>query len=155
MKYNDADESSTVVNIPLRLAYYIYKGLAIEPEMLLTIISSGGETSTGIRASGNICYNFDLKGIVVPFVLAGAGYGNGLEFLGYTTDLETGITSLQFGAGVKILMNKVAAIRLEYRFLSYSGKKEYSYSEWGWTYSYTEDYGRNDHKVMVGISIFL
>jgi opacity protein-like surface antigen len=155
LKYNDADDSTTVVNIPLRLACYIYTGLAVEPEVLLTIVSNGNDSTTGIMASGNICYNFDLKGIAVPFILAGAGYGNGQELVGYTTDLETGILALQFGVGVKLLLNNTAAVRLEYRYLNYSGKKEYIYSLWGGAYSYTVDYGRSDQKFMVGISIFL
>jgi len=156
VKYKDADGSTTVVNIPLRVGFYVFKGLAFEPEIILTFSSWGGdETNTAVLGSGNLSYNFSLKGNVVPFILAGAGYGNGQELLGIASDLETGILALHLGAGIKVLFNKTAAIRLEYRFTNYSGEKEYTYSFWGWSYSYTEDYGRSDHKFMVGISIFL
>ena len=155
VKYKDADESTTMINIPLRVAFYIYKGLAIEPEMLLTLISYDEDSTTGILASGNLSYNFVIKGNAVPFILAGVGYGNGQELLGFTSDLETGIMALHFGAGIKLLFSQAAAIRLEYRFINYSGEKIETYSYWGHTYSYTLDYGRNDHKIMLGISIFL
>lgn len=156
VKYKGADDSTTVINVPLRVGFYIFKGLAFEPELTLTFSSSGGgESNTAVLGSGNLSYSFILQGNVVSFILAGAGYGNGQELLGFASDLETGILALHAGAGVKVLINETAAIRLEYRFTNYSGEKEYTYSFWGWSYSYTADYGRSDHKVMVGISIFL
>lgn len=156
VKYKDADESTTLINVPLRVGIYIFKGLAFEPELTLTFSSYGGnESNTAVLGSGNLSYNFSLQGNVVPFILAGAGYGNGQELLGFASDLETGILALHLGAGVKVLFNDTAAIRLEYRYTNYSGEKEHTYSFWGWSYSYTTDYGRSDHKVMVGISIFL
>lgn len=148
VKYKDSTESSTIVNLPIRVGIFLYKGLALEPEVVLTIPDQG---SAGILALVNLAYNFNVKGKLVPFILAGAGYGNGQEMLNFVGNMDTGITALNVGAGVKFLVSDSAAIRLEYRFVSYSGKKTETYSSWTYTY----DYGRTDHKILIGISLFL
>jgi len=152
IKHDDDSAAMTILNVPLRFGVFLYKGLELEPEFVLTIPDSSKYTA--ILASLNVAYNFISQGKFVPFILAGAGYGNGQQTLDFGNDLETGIFALNAGAGLKILMGDSAAIRVEYRFVRYSGKRTYSYTGYGYTYAWTEDYGRTDHRFFAGLSLF-
>jgi hypothetical protein len=152
IKYDEDSASTTILNVPLRFGIFIYKGLELEPEFVLTIPDS--IKATAILASLNVAYNFISQGKIVPFVLLGAGYGNGEQTLDFGNDLEMGIFALNAGAGLKILMGDSAAFRVEYRFVRYSGKRTYSYTYYGYTESWTEDYGRTDHRIFAGLSLF-
>ena len=44
IKYKDAEDSNTVFNLSLRLGFFIFKGLEIEPELFLTIPDETEET---------------------------------------------------------------------------------------------------------------
>lgn len=158
VKYKDASESSSILNVPVRFGVYLVKGLEFEPEVLLTIpMSSGGADNTGIIFLGNLAYNFRISETVVPFVLAGGGYGNAEEFYSaaFKAGQDVGIAVVDAGVGVKFLFGKTAALRLEYRFINYSGSKTVTgHYWWGETYTETYDYGRTDNKVFTGISIF-
>jgi hypothetical protein len=134
----EGDDTQTVFNFPVRFGIFVYKGLEIEPELLLTIPEESA--STGIIAVGNLVYNIKLSGGAVPFVLGGAGYGNAFPFFCAALDWDETVTVLNFGAGVKLLVGDSAALRLEYRFSQYSesggGEK------------------RTDHNFMLGVSLF-
>lgn len=147
IKMNDG-ETETLVNIPLRIGYYIYRGLEIEPEFLLTIPEDSEET--GYLILGNLVYNFKVSENLIPFILAGGGYGNGTRFFDAVFDSDMGITVLNFGVGMKYLVGDSAAIRTEYRFTKYSGEE----TETGYWGTYTYEYDRTDNNVFVGVSIF-
>jgi hypothetical protein len=134
----EGEENQTVFNVPVRLGFFIYKGLEIEPELLLTIPEESD--STGIIAVGNLVYNFKLSGKAVPFVLGGAGYGNAYPFFCAAFDWDDSVTVLNFGAGIKLLVGDSAALRLEYRF------SQYSESSGGDK--------RTDNNFMLGVSLF-
>jgi hypothetical protein len=134
----EGEENQTVFNVPVRFGFFVYKGLEIEPEVLLTIPEESD--STGIIAVGNLVYNFKLSGGAVPFILGGAGYGNAYPFFCAAFDWDETVKVLNFGAGIKLLAGDSAALRLEYRFSQYSesggGDK------------------RTDNNFMLGVSIF-
>jgi opacity protein-like surface antigen len=113
-KFSDSTESTTVFNFPVRVGYYIWKGLEIEPEIMYTKFEG---SDAGYLLSGNAAYNFKVPGSIVPFVLAGVGFGNGFTFAGVAEgDSQMNAFALQFGAGAKLLVGSSAALRLEYRF---------------------------------------
>jgi hypothetical protein len=139
-KFSGDTESTTLLNIPLRVGYYVWKGLEIEPEIILT--KPKGE-DTGYLLNANFAYNFKTAGSLQPFVLAGVGFGNGFTVAPYVIgDSEFNATVLNFGGGVKYLVGSSAAIRAEYRYshnhLSYSGFSE----------------NLNTHMFLMGVSVF-
>jgi hypothetical protein len=141
-------ETNTSINIPLRIGYYIFRGLEIEPEFLLTIPEESEDTGYFILV--NLVYNFKASEKLMPFVLAGGGYGNGYTAYSLVFDWDMGVTALNAGAGIKYLVGDSAALRIEYRFTKYSGEEVKSYT-WG---SYTEEIDRTDNNILVGISLF-
>ena len=148
IKYKDADDSASAFNLALRFGYYLFKGLQIEPELFLTIPDESEDT--GYLFIGNLAYNFRTSEKLILFVLGGAGYGNGQRIFSWIWDLDTGITVLNFGAGMKHLISDSAALRIEYRFSQYSGEK----TETSWWGTYTEEHDRTDHNILLGLSVF-
>ncbi len=133
-----SDETETWINIPLRIGFFVYKGLEIEPELFLTIPTDESEY-TGILFLGNISYNFKASKRAIPFILGGFGIGNGPQSFSMAWDWEESITALNFGAGIKYIVGNSAAIRIEYRFTSYSAEGEHF---------------RTDNNIYLGVSIF-
>jgi len=113
-KFSDSTGSYTVWNLSLRLGYFVWKGLEIEPEVMLQKFE---ESDLAYSLCGNLAYNFKTSGNLVPFVLAGAGIGNGFS-VGPIIEGDSGVTAflLNFGGGVKYVIGNSGAIRLEYRF---------------------------------------
>jgi opacity protein-like surface antigen len=123
-------ETDTYFQVPVRVGFFLWKGLEFEPELLFiyskwkdyddtgALWDSGHDT--GYILSGNLLYNFMLKSAprMIPFVLAGYGFGNGdLEGLDIDQwDDGNKTTLLNLGAGIKYLFGNIAALRLEYRF---------------------------------------
>jgi opacity protein-like surface antigen len=162
-KYNYGDgytETDSIFNIPLRLGYFIWKGLEFEPELMMTSYHdkyvgpgfSDTSHSTGWLLSGNLLYNFTLNKSprMLPFILAGYGFGNGFPVGGNIYRYETGAKSscLNLGVGLKYLFGNIAALRLEYRFLG--GRVKYPIGEG--TGNYTDKF--NQHGLFVGLSLF-
>jgi opacity protein-like surface antigen len=128
--YDDGwKETYTVIQTPLRIGFFLWKGLEFEPELLLaserykeyddTGALKYSDHETGYILSGNVLYNFKMKSPrMIPFVLAGYGFGNGdLEGIDIDQwDVNTKTTLLNLGAGVKYLFGNIAAFRFEYRF---------------------------------------
>ncbi len=137
-KYEGGD-THTWINIPLRIGFFVYKGLEIEPELFLTMPTEDTDY-TGILVMGNISYNFKGSKKLVPFILGGAGIGNGPQAFSSVSDGGRRFTAINFGAGIKCFVGDSAAIRIEYRFIKYSD--EYGYSD------------RTDNNIYLGVSIF-
>jgi opacity protein-like surface antigen len=128
--YDDGwKETYTVIQTPLRIGFFLWKGLELEPELFLaaerykeyddTGVLKYSDHQTGYILSGNLLYNFKMKSSrMIPFVLAGYGFGNG-DLEGIDVDQwDTGAKTslLNFGAGVKYMFGNIAAFRFEYRF---------------------------------------
>lgn len=143
-KPSDDDDSLTTVNVPVRLGFMVARGLELEAEALLSHLSFGeGDDSTGVIGALHLLYHFRTGGSTVPYLLAGGGYGTGIEFLGLASD-EDEVGVLRAGAGFKTFFSRRASLRGEYRFTHYlvSGDE------------FQGDRSVNDHKVLVGISLW-
>ena len=141
-KISGDSNSESILILPVRFGYYIWKGLEIEPELALSKFSPGGHVDFNL--SGNLAYNFKTSGEFVPFLLAGAGFGNGYA-AGPVVSSGTDITAtlLNFGGGVKYVLGKMAAIRAEYRYTHNRLEKGSSLIQ-----------NLNLHQFFVGIAIF-
>lgn len=146
-EYGDGySDSWTVLNVPVRFGWYVWKGLAIEPEIIMTIPISESKGETSYFAGVNIAYNFKTKGKLVPFIGGSAGIGNGIPYMGWVEG-DSGDKVTAFGglAGVKYLLGNIAAIRAEYRLLRYN-----------WNDDVDPDYDETGtiHQILIGLSIF-
>ena len=124
------------------------QGFEIEPEILL-MLSSGSDPVYVLN--GNISYNFLTAGKTVPFILAGYGLANTVPFFGVPllrTDFVVGVLNL--GGGVKAFVREDIAVRVEYRYQTFSGEGETTISS---SYSYTHKVDVRMHTVQFGISI--
>jgi hypothetical protein len=114
MKSSGDTESYTFLSLPLRVGYYIWKGLEFEPELILMKFDDG---DAAYNLNGNLSYNFNTSGRLKPFLLAGAGFGNGVAYGAIVEgDPDLNATLLNFGGGVKYVIGTSGAIRLEYRY---------------------------------------
>jgi opacity protein-like surface antigen len=150
LKEKDERDSLTVFNLPLRGGYFVTDRLSLEAELLTTRLSSGRETNTGVLFSGSALFHFNTRGRTTPFLLAGLGIGNAVEYLSLAADADTTVTALHGGLGLKTFLGRHAAFRGEYRFSRYSGTKESGVNP----FAREDDVGANVHKVFVGISLF-
>jgi hypothetical protein len=114
IKVSGSTDSDTFLSLPVRVGYYILKGLELEPELMLAKFD---HNDVAFNLNGNLSYNFKTSGQLVPFLLAGAGFGNGVA-LGVLVEggTSTNATLLNAGGGVKYVIGNSGAIRLEYRF---------------------------------------
>jgi hypothetical protein len=140
-KFSDSTDSDSVLSLPLRLGYFVWKGLEIEPEVMLMKFS-GSEAA--YHVSANLAYNFKVPGQVVPFVLGGVGVGNGFS-AGPLVEGDTDVNAflINAGGGIKYVIGKAGAIRVEYRFtsnrLSQTGFPSETVSS---------------HQIFIGVSLF-
>jgi len=140
-KFSGDTESEYVLNLPIRAGYYVWKGLEIEPELMLTKFKG---SDTGVVFNANLAYNFKTSGRLKPFLLAGFGFGNGMPVANLVEgDSSITATIINGGAGVKYLVGNSAAIRLEYRYTHDHLKYEGGFSE-----------NLNIHQMLVGVSVF-
>lgn len=159
-EYNYESEyySYSVLNLPVRLGFFLWKGLELEPELMFTWIyenNSGWipQHYTGYLLSGDLLYNFNKKpsSRILPFILAGYGIGNGIPYAG-TVDIFYfpihRVTTLNLGAGLKLLFGNTAALRLEYRFRKLRYKLGYAEDD-------LSSYTAGHHGIYLGLSLFL
>ena len=145
--------------MPFRLGIFLWKGLELEPELLLTAEKYksydpdgdlvGSDHQTGYILSGNFLYNFKLgkSPRLIPFALAGFGFGNG-DLEGTDVDLyDTGAKTslLNLGGGIRYMFGNIGALRLEYRLRTGHIK----YTDEG-TYTDKVSY----HQLLLGLSLF-
>ncbi len=102
--------------------------------------------SVGALVSGHLLCHFQPAARTTPFLLAGAGIGNGREILGVVADSGTTIKAFHAGGGIKTFLSRRAAIRLEYRFTHASGSDNGD--------PFRDATRVNTHRVFVGISVF-
>lgn len=147
VKEKGDDESTEVLNVPVRFGYFLSKNFEIEPELTLTMPDESDQTGYLIMA--NLLCNFHAAGNAIPFLLAGAGYGNAMNSFSLAFDQDMGITAYNFGAGLKVFLNRFVALRAEYRFIKYSGEKNESDNGW----NYRREVNTNIHNFLIGFSI--
>jgi hypothetical protein len=148
-KYEYADgfsSSFTILNVPVRFGWFVWKGLEIEPELTMTIPIGEDNGDMAYFLGTNLAYNFKTSGKLVPFVGGSAGFGNGIPYLGFV-DGGSGQRISAFGglAGVKYLLGNIAALRAEYKLLFYT---------WKDTDFPDDDLTGTIHQVLIGLSVF-
>jgi len=136
VKFRD-QKTETLINIPIRLGFFVFKGFEIEPELFLTIPE---HEDLGYLLLANVSYNFKASNKFIPFILAGGGYGNSEQSFSVVYDYGVDIFAINLGGGIKYLVSDSAAIRMDYRFTKYLAE------------GYWLD--RTDNNVFFGLSIF-
>jgi hypothetical protein len=113
-KFEGDTESTTLVSLPLRIGFFLWRGLELEPELMAMKFEND---DFDYQLSGNLSYNFKLGGQVVAFILGGAGFGNAFS-AGPLIEGATGLHAflINAGAGFKVLIGQSGAVRIEYRF---------------------------------------
>ena len=144
-KLDEDEDTFSYMNIPVRLGWFIWKGLEVKPELQLFIPMGDYEGDTTYFLSGRLLYNFKTAGKLVPFIAGGGGYGNGFPIFGILQgDKDTRVTAYGGGAGVRYLIGNIAAVRAEYNFVRFRMEDTvWDYVEKG-----------NAHRFFVGLSIF-
>lgn len=151
-KFSYESDSTTVFNLPLRAGYYIWKGLEIEPELMLTKAEGA---DAGFILAANLAYNFNLKGNLRPFVLAGIGFGNGFTVANIAEgDSDVNATVVNLGLGIKYLIGNSAALRLEYRYTHDHMKYDYVIEAITIQQAENGTENVNSHQILAGVSIF-
>jgi opacity protein-like surface antigen len=146
-EYSDGfSDSYTILNVPVRFGWFVWKGLEIEPELTMTIPFGQDKGDMTYFLGANLAYNFKTSGRLVPFVGGSVGFGNGIPYLGWVDGGSGQKTSAYGGlAGVKYLLGNIAAIRVEYKLLLYTWK-DADYPD--------DDETGTIHQILVGLSIF-
>jgi opacity protein-like surface antigen len=146
---NDTDEQSAGLwNIPVRVGYFLTKWLEVEPEIMLTKTDYYQTIPEpwSYLASLNIAANFLRPNRVIPFILAGAGFGNGFPLMGSVSGAShMDSFAVNLGGGLKFFIIPSAALRLEYRFSHY----RMSYALFNETSTANADL----HQVLIGVSL--
>jgi hypothetical protein len=142
VSFSQSGESSqTVLNIPITVGYFVWKGLEIQPELMLTKFK-GDDAAYLVNL--NVAYNFLMKKKLVPYVLAGFGLGNGFSYVGVvegSSDINS--TAMNLGAGAKYLVGTAAAFHAELRY-TYYHFTETGFPSWNY----------NTFQLFTGISLF-
>lgn len=147
-----SESSQAFFSLAMRPGIFLANGLELEPEFLWTAIE-GREPALSLV--GNLAYNFGIpRSRVIPFILAGYGAANGLprfeRMIGKSTN-DLDISLWDIGTGVKFMISRQAALRVEYRFQQFA----YEMSQEVFTAQVTEKYTWDVHNVFLGFSVFL
>jgi len=111
-KQLDTDNKVSVLTIPVRFGWFIYRGLEIEPEVQLNS-ADGGRLNYFLQ--GNLIYNFKAPLNLVPFIGPFAGFGSENPVIGIGGSEGAKVSAFGGIIGVRCLMGKSAALRAEYR----------------------------------------
>ncbi len=140
-------DSTTLLNVPVRLGVMVANRLELEGEILVTHGSFGDDGDTGVVGAVHVLYHFRTGGNTVPYLLAGGGIGTGFEYAGLATNGDRSVTALRAGVGFKTFFSRHASLRGEYRFTHYQASDEVIDD---FVYRARLD----DHKVLLGVSLW-
>ena len=120
----EISDSFSMLCVPVRFGWFVWKGLEIEPEisMFFPLRSDGGSVRHYFEAK--VVYNFKASGKLIPFLGGTTGWGNGLPKRawnyggGKVRTMADGLV-----AGLKIRIGPAAALRAEYKLVLYSWRE--------------------------------
>jgi opacity protein-like surface antigen len=137
------EDSMTVLHLPVRFGFFVWKGLELEPELMLQALFMDEGSRASYNLSANVAYNFGASKPLIPFVLAGLGAGNAIA-VGPGMERTGGgsVTLMNLGGGVKYMLGKLVAVRIEYRFTH------------NWVTKGVSSGYANTHLLMAGFGIF-
>ncbi|HSD65217.1 MAG TPA: outer membrane beta-barrel protein, partial [Vicinamibacteria bacterium] len=122
-RQSDNRGSQTLLNVPLRVGAMASGRFELEGEVLVTFTKDGGISDTGVTGAAHGVYHFATQSSTVPFLLAGAGYGDAVAIGNVAAETGMNVWLLRAGAGVKSFFGRHAALRAEYRFTRYRGSE--------------------------------
>lgn len=142
--------SSGLILLSPRIGVFVFKGLELEPEVIL-MLSSG--SSPVYVANGNVSYNFASTRKEIPFVLIGYGVANAVPIfnlpvsnIGYRVDV------FNAGAGLKFRASDDIIFRFEFRYQRFSGTdRTHFYTD----YAYNSNTNITVRSVQFGFGFFL
>ncbi len=142
-------ETESFLNIPIRAGYFFKRNIEIEAEFTLTAPENA---DAGYILSGIASYNFITPGGLMPFISAGYGVTNSYPVVSNQVVTNAGgvtLGVLNLGGGLKVPMGTKAALRAEYRFQNFTGKRDV-----------TGPFQQNEisfraHSIFTGVSLFL
>ncbi len=102
----------SVLTIPVRFGWFVWRGLEIEPEVQLNSVD-GGRLNYFLQ--GNLTYNFKAPLNLVPFIGPFAGFGSENPVVGIGGSEGAKVSAFGGIIGVKCRMGESAALRAEYR----------------------------------------
>ena len=140
----------TTLSIPVRVGYFLTDNIEIEPEITHTYMKYSyedysGSTTTSLLLA-NVAFNFNTPSQVMPFVLGGVGLMTERTSYDGESESESGF-AWNVGGGIKWFVANRVALRIEYRFISFSLTTEEDTN-----YKITESH--TNHRIFVGISMF-
>ncbi len=119
--FSDGRGGHSQVALAFRPGFYVIEGLSVEPE-----VSWAGfrGQAPAMNMSGNLSYSYGMGyNVVVPFVLAGYGIGNGFPFYQPIQKTGTYLSAINFfnaGGGLKIMvLGGRSLVRIEYRYQAF------------------------------------
>jgi len=154
--YVGEEETEHYLNFPIRVGAFVTPNLLIELEGIVTGWDENfyGDTEAGYILSLNGSYNHVVTEQLMPFVLLGIGFSNGLPLANsivfYYEDGPRP-TVLNAGAGMKFLLSPKAALRIEYRMQDFSGEATRD----TWYGSYVDKIDVTVHSLFFGVSLFI
>lgn len=145
-----AGASSTNIMLSTRVGFFPVEQFEVEPEFMIV---KGENVTAMYMLNGNLAYNFKLPtGTASPFVLAGYGITNSFPIFNLLfQNYDTTIGVLNLGIGLKILVAKNVAVRIEYRYQKFTGEKTSTL----FGYTSTMNVDLTNHTVNVGFSVIL
>jgi hypothetical protein len=132
----------------LRPGFFFTQSFEVEAELGVFGLFGGHATMYG---AGNLQLHLPTSANVWPFLLA--GYGLTKSVNGHTYQAIVGVVNL--GAGIKFVINKVAALRIEYRFQHFSGGEAHVEGVPFYSYSMVPAVDLQFHSLVVGGSALL
>jgi hypothetical protein len=148
---NDANDSVTVVELPLRIGYFVTRRAELEGELLYSHFGSDNDddANDGFQGSARLLWHFGSQR-TLPFVFAGGGIGNAMPLGNLLIEVEdTTLKHAEVGAGIKAFVGERAALRAEYRFRHYFGDGRRDF------FGLEDGPGGNEHRLFVGLAVFL
>jgi hypothetical protein len=150
--HSSESEALSYFGLDFRAGYYVVNGLSLEPEVYFLALEKNPPT---FNLGANVAYTFVVpESPVRPFLIAGYGIGNGVplmqRLISRASD-KLDIPVLRVGGGLKILLSKNIALKVEYRYERYTREESGTY----YVYSYTSKSTENFHNVLFGFSVFL
>jgi opacity protein-like surface antigen len=162
--YVFADETLHFISLPIRVGGFVTRNVLIEAEAILTGWDEEvykevygrvyDEAEFGYIVSLNGSYNIIATEKLMPFLLLGIGFSNGIPLANaaaFASPDGPRPTVLNAGAGVKFLFSPMAALRVEYRLQDFSGEK--IRGTW-YGRTYIDKIDVTLHSVFFGISLF-
>lgn len=146
--HTNEGEARSYAALDFRAGYFLVDGLSLEPEFYFLGVE---KTLPTYNLGVNVAYTFTIpESPVRPFLIAGYGTGNGIPMMQRLLARESenlDIPVLRVGGGLKVLLNRWVALKVEYRYERYTDEQSTQY--------YSSKTVSNYGNILFGFSFFL